>query len=447
MAITLRSLIRRVTPRWFRVGAATVAVWAARLVAPCLGLAVICWTAMAERRKPRRERPAIFWGVTPLINIKFQSRAVSLLGYESKTVVRGVYAMHRRSDFDYLMSDILDLSPWMRRLPDYLKAPFEDYWTFAWALRHFDIFSFYFDSTILRHTPWKHAELQLLKFAGKKSLFCAYGLDAQVISRFQNLLHKHAHNMEYAAQVRGEYEVLRDIDYCSRHADYIIGGCDWVYSMPRWDRLVAGHFAIDVEEWQPAPVGDATGGRPVVVLHAPNHRETKGSRFLIRACEELKAEGVPVELVLAEKIPNTRVHELLRDCDIVADQFVIGWYAQFAIEGMSMEKPVMTYLRPDLLQLYTLNSYAGECPIVNTPPTEIKRVLRELIDSPQLRRDLGKKGRAYVRKYHSLESVGGMFDEVFRVLWGGEGRRAALGDAAAHDAADERDAVAEREAV
>jgi glycosyltransferase involved in cell wall biosynthesis len=447
--------MRRVTPRRFRVGAASFAVWLARLVAPYLGLAVIWWVAVSEGRKAPRERPAIFWGVTPLINIKFQSRAVGLLGYESKTVVRGVYAMHRRADFDYLTTDIVNLSPLLRRLPDYLRAPFEDYWTFAWALRHFDIFSFYFDSLMLRHTPWRNIELQLLRRAGKKSLFCAYGVDVQVISRFGNLLHKHAHNMEYAAFVRGEQEVLREVEYCSRHADYIIGGCDWVYSMPRWDRLVAGHFAIDMQEWQPAPAAsvNATGGRPVVVLHAPNHRETKGTRFLIRACEELKAEGVPVELVLAEKVANTRVHELIRDCDIVADQFVIGWYAQFAIEGMSMEKPVMTYLKPDLLELYTLNSYAGECPIVNTPPTEIKRVLRELVESPQLRRELGKRGRAYVLKNHSLESVGRMFDEVFRTMWGDKLRDAGLVTAAADERsagernADERAAVAGRKAV
>jgi glycosyltransferase involved in cell wall biosynthesis len=85
---------------------------------------------------------------------------------------------------------------------------------------------------------------------------------------------------------------------------------------------------------------------------------------------------------------------------------------------------VMTYLRPDLLELDTLYSYAGDCPIVNTPPTEIKRVLRELIGSPQLRRELGRKGRAYVSQNHSLESAGRMFTEVFRGLWDDKGRRA-----------------------
>ncbi len=429
---TLRGLFRRVTPRWLRAGVGALVVGAAAAVAPYLGLAVICWTAAAQRRKPPRRQPAIFWGVNPLINIKFHSRAVSLLGYESKTVVRDVYSINSRADFDYLMIDIVNRSALMRRLPDYLKVPFQDYWTFVWALRRFDIFNFYFDSTILRNTPWKNIELQLLKYAGKKTLFCAYGADVQVISRFQNLLHKHAHSIEYAEHARREHEVLQDIEYCSKHADYIIAGADWVYYLPRWDKLVAGHFAIDTEEWPPPPdAADApadadaqTGARPAVVLHAPNHRELKGSRFLIRACEELKAEGVPVELVLAERVSNARVRELMRDCDIVADQFVIGWYAQFAIEGMSMEKPVMTYLRPDLLELYTLYSYAGDCPIVNTPPTEIKRVLRELIDSPQLRRELGRKGRAYVSQNHSLESAGRMFAEVFRGLWDDKCRHA-----------------------
>jgi glycosyltransferase involved in cell wall biosynthesis len=185
--------------------------------------------------------------------------------------------------------------------------------------------------------------------------------------------------------------------------------------MPWWDTLTCGHFAIDTDEWQPSspPVRQ---GEPIKVLHAPNHREIKGTQFLIEACDQLKAEGVPIELQVVEGIPNRELRELMRDADIIADQFVMGWYALFAIEAMALGKPVLCYLRPDLLELYTLYSFAGECPLVDAPPLAIKEPLRELVESPELRVEVGERGRRYVEDHHSLESVGQMFDGIFRQL-------------------------------
>ena len=79
-----------------------------------------------------------------------------------------------------------------------------------------------------------------------------------------------------------------------------MSGVDWVDYMPWWDRIDVGHFAIDMKQWQPRTARRQRRDK-VVVLHAPNHREIKGTRFLIRACEELAAEGVPVELELLER--------------------------------------------------------------------------------------------------------------------------------------------------
>lgn len=374
--------------------------------------------ALRERRRPRRPKPRLFWGKVPLISIKYHSLAMRRLGYESTTVVDEVYSINSRDDYDVVAAELVDRLALVRLLPRFMRVALQPYVTFAWALRRFDVFTVYANGRILYTTPLSSRELQLLHRAGKKVVLLAYGSDVQVMSRSRELPFKHAMSMDYPELVRREAETLRNMEYCVAHADHVVSGVDWVDYMPYWDTLTAGHFAIDVDEFAPAPEEPGRDPeRPVVVFHAPNHRELKGTRFLIAACEELRAEGEPVELRLAEKVPNHEVRRQIAEADIVADQFIVGWYAFFAIEAMATAKPVLCFLRPDLVELYTLYSFAGECPLVNTPPLEIKERLRELIHDPVRRRELGLAGRRYVEDHHSLDAVGAWLDGIYRRVW------------------------------
>jgi glycosyltransferase involved in cell wall biosynthesis len=390
--------------------------WIIRILALCVGLPLAMATALVVRYRSRPEGPRILWGVAPLINIKYHSQAARLMGYESETVVRQVYAMNAPEDFDHFMPALLEgRFPPLKLLPAPIRENVDPYLTFCWAIRRFDIFVYYATSTILGPTPAKFLELQLLKLARKRMVLLAYGGDVQTTSRIKSLLYKHALSMDYPEFVRHPEEVLRSMNYCCRHADHIVSGVDWVEHMPWWDTLTCGHFAIDTDEWEPSP-RPARRGEPVKVLHAPNHRTIKGTRFLIDACDQLKAEGLPIELQVVEGVSNRQLREMMHEADIIADQFIMGWYALFAIEGMALGKPVLCYLRPDYLDLYTLFSFAGECPLVDAHPLRIKERIRELVESPELRAELGERGRRYVQDHHSLESVGRMFDGIFRQL-------------------------------
>jgi glycosyltransferase involved in cell wall biosynthesis len=403
---------------WTVTRAFHLAVWIASPLTAGVAYVVFRVIARQERRRPHRAKPRLFWGTIPMINMKYHSLAMRRLGYESTTAVNAIYPIHSREDYDVLTSELVDALPWARRLPRLVRRLIEPYVTFGWSLRNFDIFTLYASGTTLRVTPLRYRELQLLHRAGKKIVLLAYGGDVQVMSRFRGLPHKHATCMDYPDFVRREGETLKSMEYAVEHSDHVMSGVDWVDYMPRWDSLNAGHFAIDTEHWNVVlePL-HRDPERPVVVFHAPNHRELKGTRFLVAACEELVAEGEPIELRLVEKVPNTEVRRQLAEADIVADQFIVGWYALFAIEAMAMGKPVLCYLRPDLVELYTLYSFAAECPLVNTPALEIKERLRELVHDADRRRALGASGRRYVEDHHSLEAVGAMLDGIYRELW------------------------------
>jgi glycosyltransferase involved in cell wall biosynthesis len=67
---------------------------------------------------------------------------------------------------------------------------------------------------------------------------------------------------------------------------------------------------------------------------------------------------------------------------------------------MALGKPVITYIRPNLLHKLPL-----DLPIVSANPDNIKEKIQMLLENPSMRRSLGIEGRAFVEKYHAREIV------------------------------------------
>ena len=144
----------------------------------------------------------------------------------------------------------------------------------------------------------------------------------------------------------------------------------------------------------------------------------KGTDALIGATELLKSEGLDIELILMRGVPNDEIRKAMADVDLVADQFVMGWYAMFAIEAMAMGKPVLCYLRNDLVELYVKAGLVteGEIPLINTDLLEIASKIRWAYDNREALREIGEKGREFVQKHHSTEHVGGIFTKILNEI-------------------------------
>jgi glycosyltransferase involved in cell wall biosynthesis len=355
-------------------------------------------------RRARRRRagllPDVLWGPGAILNNRYATRAERLYGYRSDSLVYNVYRINQRRDFDVALDHA-------RSLP--VIGWLVPYGAFLWAGLRYDHFGFFFDGGLLGG-PGVAIELPLLRAAGKGIVVYPYGGDARVASATRERGPWHAYSdIPAGEEDSDERDVRRRLALFGRWADVVLGCADLVEDLPRLDGVLL--YPFDSTDWQPVPEVDDD---VVTVVHAPNHRHYKGTRFLEAAIEHLQAEGLPVELVVVEGLANDEARAIFSRADIVADQFLLGAYALFAIEAMALGKPVLCHLNE---RFRAYHPEWSECPIVNADPDTLLDELRRLVLDPSRRRELGARGPAYVQRHHSLESVGATLDRIHREVW------------------------------
>ncbi len=381
---------------WHLAPALTAIVLYALVVTPVSRISIL-W------RRGRGRRPRIVRGPVPIVSIHYASRADRLRGYRSDTIVYRTYRINDAGLYDRDLSK----STRVRFLGQLVP-----YAAFLAAGLRYDIFSFFFDGGLIGETPFWRVELPLLRLAGKRVVAYPYGADARLPSRTRAIPGWNAYSdIPPGAEDTDETAVRAKLDAFGRHAHAILGCADLVEDLPRVDGIF--QFPVDVSRWQPLPL---PGGSTVRVVHAPNHRHYKGTRYVEAAVAQLRDEGHDVELVLVEGRTGTEARRFYEEAHIVVDQLLIGAYAMFAIECMALGRPVVCYLN-DRFRPY--HPEWAECPIVSASPDTIVDELRRLVADPGLRSSLGARGPEYVRRVHSLEAVGETMDAVYRSAWGG----------------------------
>jgi glycosyltransferase involved in cell wall biosynthesis len=145
-------------------------------------------------------------------------------------------------------------------------------------------------------------------------------------------------------------------------------------------------------------------------VHAPSNREKKGTRFVIQACEQL---GVDLDIV--EHVPHEEARARYARADIVVDQLAAGWHGVFALESMALGKPVVTHLKPDVVER-SAEGFGVRLPIVPATKETLADALKPLIEQPALRRELGAAGRAYVEQVHDIDRIADHLIDLYRSL-------------------------------
>jgi glycosyltransferase involved in cell wall biosynthesis len=238
-----------------------------------------------------------------------------------------------------------------------------------------DVFHFYFGLTLVP----KSIQFPLLRLLRKKSVFHYLGSD-----------------------IRGK--TPEQLGYGRRADAQVVGSYDAIRWVPEAHVVPPG---LDLSQFTPAPPSDDP--RPLIV-HAPSNREKKGTRFVIEACEQLN-----VELDIVEGVPHEEARDRYRRADIVVDQLNAGWHGVFALESMALGKPVVTYLKPDVVER-SAEGFGIRVPIVQATRETLVGALRPLVDQPALRREIGAASRAYVEQVHDVDRVADRLVDLYGSL-------------------------------
>ena len=380
-----------------------------------IAVCILCYPiALAARyfRKPESSDPRIVWGSISVINFAYWSSAMKEAGFKSTTFTSSVFDINQRSDWDRILDESYGRFP--RGLKNVLA--------FASSIWKYDVFCMSFHGFFLGRYAPACRQAQILRLARRKSIILPFGGDGYVYKRIASFELAHALQLSYPGMARRQKEIENMVDYWCEQADVILPATMAPDGLGRWDLLSVSNLVLPINDWtslKPASSMDGTNGE-VVIVHSPNHREFKGTEFVLRSVQELQDEGLRVRLVLLEKIANQVVRNVLTtEADILVEQLLFPGYGLNAVEGMASGLPTISNLSDDSrLKVYSRWTALKECPLVSATPETLTVVLRDLVTSPHLRGTLGAQGRRYVEKHHSFEAGVKLFSAVLAFAFG-----------------------------
>ena len=309
-----------------------------------------------------------------------------------------------------------------------LTSQFKKLLAFQYVFGSYDIIHFNFGSSLFGgriyyrpHRPlWKRAavviynfyenimqvlELKILRLRGVPCFIHYQGDDARqgdyCLEKFPICIASQVDEDYYSTDSDGHKrkKIKRFSEYCAKA--YAINP-DLLHVLPRGTEFLP-YSHISLDDWKPSFT--QYENRPLRIGHAPSHRGAKGTDYLLRALEKLKADGYQFELIMVENMSNAEARRCYETIDVLVDQLFAGWYGGVAVEAMALGKPVLVYIRQEDLHSIPEDMRA-DLPFIQVTPSTIEAGLRAVLDmSRQELLALAKKSRAYVEKWHDPVAI------------------------------------------
>ncbi|MBD3842962.1 MAG: glycosyltransferase, partial [Campylobacterales bacterium] len=160
-------------------------------------------------------------------------------------------------------------------------------------------------------------------------------------------------------------------------------------------------------------IGVNLDSKKITFVHAPSNRIVKGTKYIISAIEKLKSQGYDIDLHLVEGMTNEQALEIYKTADVIIDQLLAGWYGAFAVECMSMGKPVVAYIRESDLRHVDI-SMKDEIPIINSNPETIYKTVKSLVEAGKEKLyDIGQDSREFCLKWHEPKYIASQMKKIY----------------------------------
>lgn len=195
-------------------------------------------------------------------------------------------------------------------------------------------------------------------------------------------------------------------------------------------KVIPEFYCLDEDIWNgdlliPANYKLTTPSDTIKIYHSIGNYELrtnvkdskniKSTHIYLDVIERLKKEGYKIELIFFKDIPNKNIKYYQMQADIVVDMLTFGWYGANIRESMMLGKPCICFLRPeweDIIEKDAPNHFI-ENPIISATPENIYEKLKYLIENKSYREEVGKKSRAFAKKWHSSKIAAKKFDEIY----------------------------------
>lgn len=306
-------------------------------------------------------------------------------------------------------------------------------WQFYWLFRKLKI------DKILPESL-KRLDIKLLKLAGKKIVYsnsgCLDGVSQTSFSKWgpENVCRDYCiwynHPEACSDKKNLAWGKIRN-----KIADYqcALGGNRADYNDDPKVHEVPWFYCLDKNFWNPnllvptkyrLPFSEDT----IKIFHSVGNFESrttavggkniKCTHIYIPLIERLKKEGYKIELIFFQDVPNKKLRYYQIQADIIVDMLTYGFFGAQVREGMMLGIPCVCYLRPEWLESMRkeIPEYVDELPVVNAVPETIQDVLKDLIENPQKREEIGRRSRAFALKWHSSTVGAKKMEQIYLKL-------------------------------
>jgi hypothetical protein len=281
----------------------------------------------------------------------------------------------------------------------------------------FDVFHFNFGSTLVDFRNYG-IHLWDLPFYPKNSkiIFTYNGCDArQKYKTMQRVRFASCHEEEcYSGMCNsGTRDKIREkrIGIASKYAHHIFAvNPDLLHFLPE---RIATFLPYSIASWYDIQSVPYKIDRKIRIVHSPTNQAAKGSRYVIRALENLRRR-YDIEIILVDKVPNKEALNIYSRADLIVDQVLAGWYGGLAVEAMKMGKPIGVFVREDDLKFIPEKMAQDlKSAVINLNPFNIEKVLEEYLENPRLLKFKSEAGCAYVHKWHDPTYVAGITKSTY----------------------------------